>query len=184
MPYLIATVVVVVVVVGVLCVLNLLLTWGVIRRLREHTELLAQRPAEFPDIVARAGSTVGGFTATTVDGDALIADDLATGTLVGFFSPGCGACVEQLPRFVDAAAAHPGGRNRVLAVVVGAEEDVAGQVAALSPKARVVVAEHGSEIEKAFGVTGYPGYALIGAARVVMVSGGLDAVAAAVKGVA
>jgi thiol-disulfide isomerase/thioredoxin len=180
MSYLIATVVVM----GVLCVLNLLLTYGVIRRLREHTELLAQRPADLPDIVAGAGSTVGRYTATTVDGDALVADDLATGTLVGFFSPGCGACVEQLPRFVDAAAAHPGGQDRVLAVVVGGEEDVAEQVAALSPKARVVVAEHGSEIEKAFGVTGYPGYALIGAARVVMVSGGLDAVAAAAMGVA
>jgi thiol-disulfide isomerase/thioredoxin len=165
------------VVVGVLCLLNLLLTYGVIRRLREHTELLAQRPAGMPDIIAGAGSMVGAFTATTVEGDQLTADDLEPGTMVGFFSPGCGACVEQLPKFVDAAAAHPGGQDRVLAVVIGTQEDTAEQVAALSPKARVVVATGGAEIEKAFAVQGYPGFALIGDARVVTVSGGLTAVA-------
>jgi hypothetical protein len=175
MPYLIAAIVVV----AVLCVLDLLLTYGVIRRLREHTELLAQRPARMPDVIIGAGSTVGGFTATTVDGDELTADGLEPGTLVGFFSPGCRACVEQLPRFVAAAAAHPGGQDRVLAVVVGAAEDTTEQVAALTPKARVVVAEHGSEIEKAFAVSGYPGFALIGDAHVVTVSGGVEAVAAA-----
>jgi thiol-disulfide isomerase/thioredoxin len=173
MSYLIAAVVVV----GVLCLLNLVLTYGVIRRLREHTELLAQRSAGVPDAIAGAGSTVGTFTATTVDGDELAADDLEPGTLVGFFSPGCGACVEQLPKFVDAAAAHPGGQARVLAVVVGAEEDAAEQVALLSPKARVVVAPFGAEIEKAFAVKGYPGFALVGDARVVAVSGVLTEVA-------
>jgi thiol-disulfide isomerase/thioredoxin len=173
-----------VVVVGVLCALDLLLTYGVIRRLREHAELLAQRPGGFPDLIAGAGATVDGFTATTIDGDEVVAEDLEPGTLVGFFAPGCVACVEQLPRFVDAAAAHPGGQARVLAVVVGAEEDAEEQVAALSPKARVVVAEHGSQIEKAFAVQGYPAFALVGDARVVKVSGGLDAVAAATKTVA
>jgi thiol-disulfide isomerase/thioredoxin len=181
MPYLIAAVVVV----GSLCVLNLMLTYGVIRRLREHATLLAQRPAGMPDIIAGAGSVVGAFTATTVDGAELTADDLEPGTLVGFFSPSCGACVEQLPKFIDAAAAHPGGQDRVLAVVVGPAKDTAEQVAALSPKARVVVASLGSEIEKAFEVHGYPGFALVGDARVVTVSGGLTAVAdAAVKAVA
>ncbi len=175
MSYLIAAVVVV----GVLCLLNLLLMYGVIRRLREHTKLLAQRPAGMPDIIAGAGSTVGTFTASTVDGDSLNVDDLATGTMVGFFSPGCSACVEQLPRFVDAAAAHPGGQDRVLAVVIGSEDGATEYVSSLSPKARVVVEPHGSEIEKAFAVRGYPGFALVGAGGVVTVSGDLEKVAAA-----
>jgi hypothetical protein len=180
MPYLIAAVVVV----GVLCLFNLLLMYGVIRRLREHTELLAKRPAGLPDLIAAAGSVVGPFTATTVDGDALTADDLLPGTLVGFFSPGCSACVEELPKFVDAAAAHPSGQDRVLAVVVGPESEAVDQVMALSPKARVVVAPLGSEIVKAFDAQGFPGFALIGDARMVIVSGGLTAVAAAVQPIA
>jgi hypothetical protein len=180
MPYLIAAVVVV----GVLCVLDLLLTYGVIRRLREHTELLSKRPAGMPDIIIGPGSTVGWFTATTVEGDALSAEDLPADTLVGFFSPGCGACGEKLPKFVDAAAAHPGGQEHVLAVVIGSEEDSKEQVAALSPKARVVVAQHGHEIENAFEVKGYPGFVLVGDDLVVKVSGDLELVAAAAEAVA
>lgn len=175
MPYVIAAVVVV----GVLCVLDLLLTYGVIRRLREHTELLSRRPAGIPDIIIDAGSTVGSFAATTVDGDVLAEDDLAAGTIVGFFSPGCGACVEKLPTFVKVAAANPGGPDRALAVVVGGEEDTREQVAALAPAARVVVVQPGHEIETAFEVKGFPAFVLIGAGGVVTVSGGLEAVVAA-----
>lgn len=172
MPYLIAAVVVV----GVLCVLNLLLTYGVVRRLREHGELLALGPAAVPNLMVGAGSVVGAFTAITVDGDEVGADDLAPGTLLGFFSMGCSGCLRELPRFVDAAAAHPGGRDRVLAVVIAADEDTAEQVGVLSPRARVVVAPPGAEIEKAFGVTGYPAFALLGEGRVVTASGMLTAV--------
>lgn len=169
MQYLIAAVVIV----GMLCVLNLLLTYGVVRRLREHGELLAQGPAAMPAPLAGVGSVVGEFTAITVDGDELVADDLAAGTLVGFFSLGCSGCLRELPRFVDAAAAHPGGPGRVLAVVIGGDEDAAEQVAALSPTARVVVAPPGAEIEKAFGVQGYPAFALLGEGRVVTAASGM-----------
>ncbi|MFG6194312.1 hypothetical protein [Nonomuraea sp. JJY05] len=180
MPYLIAAVVLL----GVLCSLNLLLTYGVVRRLREHTELLARRRADGPEAIIGAGSAVGAFTATTVDGDELAAKDLLAGTLVGFFSPGCGACVKLLPEFIDAAAVHPGGRDRVLAVVAGPEAEATDQVTALSPMARVMVASFDAEIVKAFEVLGYPAFALVGDARVVTVSGGLTAVATAVKAMA
>ena len=180
MSYLIAAVVIV----GVLCVLNLLLVYGVIRRLREHSELLAQGPPAVPDLMARPGAVVGAFTATTVDGDEVVADDLGPGTLVGFFSPSCPACAHQLPKFLDAASAHPGGQDRVLAVVIGGREDAAEQVAALSARARVVVAPPGAEIENAFEVKGYPAFALLGEDRVVTASGMMtpvaDAAAAAV----
>jgi thiol-disulfide isomerase/thioredoxin len=175
MPYLIAAVVIV----GMLCVLNLLLTYGVVRRLREHGELLAQGPPAVPDPMIGAGSAVGAFAAITVDGDEVVADDLAPGTLVGFFSLGCSGCLRELPRFVDAAAAHPGGRDRVLAVVIAAGEDAAEQVGALSPIARVVVAPPDAEIEKAFEVKGYPAFALLGEGRVVTASGVLTAVVGA-----
>jgi hypothetical protein len=165
-----------IVLVGGLCVLNLLLTYGVVRRLREHNELLAQRPPAAPDVIAGAGSEVGAFTASTVNGDTLTSDDLATGTMVGFFSPGCSACVEQLPRFVDVAAAHPGGQDRVLAVVAGSEDGATKYVSSLSPTAQVVVGRHGAEIEKAFAIQGYPAFALV-SGGVVTVSGDLEKVA-------
>ncbi|MEV0810715.1 hypothetical protein [Micromonospora sp. NPDC050200] len=59
------------VVVAVLCLFNLLLSFGMIRRLRQHTELL-NRPRHEPaeqDLVRPVGSTVGEFVTTTVDGD-------------------------------------------------------------------------------------------------------------------
>jgi thiol-disulfide isomerase/thioredoxin len=169
-----------VVLVGVLCVLNLVLTYGVIRRLREHTELLA-RPAGVSSgmsaDIATAGSVVGPFAVSTMSGESLSEGDLAAGTVVGFYAPGCSACRALVPQFVDAAAAHPGGQDRVLAVVVsGPEEDATEYVSLLSPKATVVVAPHGADIEKAFAVSGYPNFALVGAGGVVSASGDLDTV--------
>jgi thiol-disulfide isomerase/thioredoxin len=175
----------VVAILGVLCLLNLLLTYGVIRRLREHTEVLAQQRIGSPDLLVVAGSPIGTFAATTTEGHAFAETDLEPGTLVGFFSTGCGACVETLPRFVQVAAAHPGGRDRVLAVVIGPETESADQVAALSPNARVVVARHGHAIESAFEVMAFPAFALLGADGVVTASGDLEAVTgAAVEAIA
>lgn len=173
-----------VVAVGVLCALNLVLTYGVIRRLREHTELLARRPAGMSSGmstgIATAGSVVGPFTVSTVSGDSLSEGDLAAGTVVGFYAPGCGACRALVPPFVDAAAAHPGGQDRVLAVVLAApEEDATEYISLLSPKATVVVAPHGADIETAFAVSEYPSFALVGAGGVVAASGDLDTVVAA-----
>ena len=168
-----------VVVVAVLCALNLLLIFGVVRRLRVHGELLAQRPGGAPDLIAGAGTAVGAFAASTIDGDPVGAEDLASGTLVGFFSPGCSACVTAVPRFVDAAASRGGEQHRTLAVVVGSQDGAAEYVSSLSPTARVVVEQHGAEIEKAFGVRGYPAFALVGDSGVLTVSGDLERVVAA-----
>jgi len=158
MPYLIAAVVVV----GVLCLFNLLLLYGVIRRLRTQ-------PEHHPAGIARAGSVVGAFTAATTEGTELTAEDLLPDTLVGFFSPGCSACVGELPKFVDLAAGRP--QDRVLAVVVGPETAAAEQVSQLEPKAQVVVAQLGAEIVRAFDVQGYPSFAVVGADRELTTSG-------------
>lgn len=71
--------------------LNLVLTVGVIRRLREHTEQLSRVALSSPDPILHVGDRVGDFAVTTTDGEQL-SDDRFTGrTLVGFFSPGCPA---------------------------------------------------------------------------------------------
>jgi len=75
---------------------------------------------------------------------------------VAFFSPTCQPCREKMPVFVDYARAFPGGRERVLAVVVGDTRDATSFVAALHPVARAVVENPGGTVSSAFNVQAYP----------------------------
>ncbi|MFD4948238.1 TlpA family protein disulfide reductase [Streptomyces sp. NPDC058239] len=150
MPVLIAAVVLV----GALCALDLALTLGVIKRLHEHTELLAstRRPAGGIDV----GSEISEFETSTVDGEHLLPGLLPEQTLVAFFSPGCEPCRDKLPKFVEYARHYPGGRTGVLTVVIGDPAQSAGFVSALGPVARVVVEEHDGPLSAAFKAQSYP----------------------------
>jgi thiol-disulfide isomerase/thioredoxin len=161
--------------VGLLCLLDLVLTLGVVRRLREHAEVLANLPgqggAEPP-----VGAAVGPFAARAVDGERVTQDHLVDQTLVAFFSPGCAPCEELRPAFVRFAAAHPGGRGQVLAVLTAPAELDSGEhadaVAELAPVARVVVQEQGDEVvAAAFGVRRYPTLCLVDANGRIAASG-------------
>lgn len=131
-----------VVLVGAVAVLNLLLTVGMIRRLRQHTEKLASLstmggPA--PSIMIGVGERASEFAATTTDGEPVSRDLLSGLTLVGVLSPDCGACKERLPEFVSRAETFPGGRGQVLAVLAGEPEQVEPYREQLAPVARVVI---------------------------------------------
>ncbi|GLF99550.1 thioredoxin domain-containing protein [Streptomyces yaizuensis] len=109
--------------VGALAMVNLVLVVGVVRRLREHSELLARTPGPAAGLpegmtgVAPAGTPVPAFT--TGPADSPVTDrDLADGTLVAFFSPTCGPCRDKLPGFVARYADRPEEARHVLAVVV------------------------------------------------------------------
>ncbi|MBQ1159495.1 hypothetical protein KBZ21_15485 [Streptomyces sp. A73] len=143
--------------VGALCILDLVLTLGVVKRLREHTEMLSTVEAA-PGRKASigVGEEVGDFTAATVDGEPLAREDLGDGTLVAFFSPTCQPCKEKLPKFIEFASSLPGGRDRVLAAVIGRTEEAATLNAALSPVARVVNEEYDGPLSSAFQATAYP----------------------------
>jgi hypothetical protein len=167
MPFLIALVSIV----GAACALDLVLSVGIIRRLREHSEMLSTLRLG-PAVMAPAGSPVGAFSATTTDGETVSGDTLPeTPTLVAAFAPGCPACAERMPAFVDAAKNRPGGRSTVLAVLVGDEAAVAAERAALEPVARVVIEPSGGAVTRALSVTGFPAFALIFASRVILASG-------------
>ncbi|MDQ1025263.1 thiol-disulfide isomerase/thioredoxin [Streptomyces umbrinus] len=157
MPFLIVAVVFV----GLLCALDLTLTLGVVKRLREHTELIGNLSGRASIGV---GEEVGEFTTVTVDGTPLSREGLADDTLVGFFSPGCPACKEELPKFVEYARAMPGGRERVLATVVGDVARTTDMVAQLTPVAQVVAepAQHGT-VGPAFQVAAFPSVMRVGA---------------------
>lgn len=167
-----AFLVAVVVFLGVLCVLNLVFTFGVVRRLREHTQILDRLgDGGHAKVMLASGETVGAFSASTVDGTVVSRDGLTGPLLVGFFSASCAPCKAALPRFVDNAKQHPGGREHVLAVVVTQDDEIAAPyVAELSEVAMVVREADNGPTAQAFGVVGFPAFAMVGPDGVVTVS--------------
>lgn len=152
--------VVAVLVVGALCVLDLLLTFGVIRRLREHTGQLEKLLQGVPDGTAAVGTTVGPFAATTVDGEPVSRESLTGDTLVAFFTPTCEPCREKLPGFVEYARSLAD-RDKVIAVVAGRADEAQDAVDALTPVARVLLQDDGDVVASAFGITAFPSFVLV-----------------------
>ncbi len=150
MPVLMA----VVALLGTLCTLNLVLTLGVVKRLREHTEMLGAMQ-EYP-VRLDVGEEVGEFATSTTLGEPLVRDLLSGPALFGFFSPTCEPCRDKLPRFVEYARREPGGRSSVIATVVGAADAAAEFVAELSEVAQVVVEGSGGTMATALGIRAYP----------------------------
>ncbi|MER6177459.1 TlpA disulfide reductase family protein [Streptosporangium sp. NPDC001681] len=166
MPYLTAAVVML----GVLCGLNLMLLLAVVRRLKEHARTLAGLSGAGDARLPEAGSAVGHFDALSTDGEAVSRHALEPGTLVGFFSPGCEPCTENLPKFTAYAAALPGGRCRVLAVIAGTDDSEDMQVA-LARVSRVVVEAHGGPVAAAFGVSAFPTFCVLDGESVITAAG-------------
>ena len=159
-----------VILVGALCVLDLILSLGIVRRLREQDETLARltgpRPAS--QATVPVGRRIGEFTATTFSGAVVSRDGMVGYQLVGFLSPGCRPCEQQLPRFLEYAERFPG---HVLAVVVADVADADEYTARLAPVADVVVEKDGGTVVRAFAVTGFPAFCLLGADGVVTANG-------------
>ncbi|TWD82828.1 hypothetical protein FB561_3972 [Kribbella amoyensis] len=159
-----------VIVVGIVGVLNLLLLFGVVRRLKEHDQAIANipyGPLQSPpaDSMRAPGSEVDEFTALSTDGVPVTKDSLTTETLVGFFSVSCAPCVEGAPKFAAHAAGV--GKDAVLAIVIADEgEDPAEFVRVLGDSARVVVEGYEGPVTTAFGVTAFPTYGVVAAGRI------------------
>ncbi len=154
-----------VVLLSVVTGLNLLLTFGVIRRLRLHSELIrAGRPGAVndADIMLPAGAEPAPFApATTTAGEPLTRNDLR-GVLVGFFSHDCAGCRRQLPEFVTLVRSLR--RDRVVAVVVDGDADAnRATLAALEPVARVVTEPRDGPLQRAFAVLGFPAMGVLDA---------------------
>ncbi|ANW22182.1 hypothetical protein [Streptomyces clavuligerus] len=153
MPYLIAAVVLL----GALCLLDLLLTVGVIRRLRTQQGARTLRDQAPDDGMLPPRAIVGDFAATTVDGRSLTPADLRSPAVVAFLNPGCAPCHEELPRVAAALAAAPG--NGVLAVVAGGEpgeDDTDLMLRELSPYGTVVHEGISGPLTEAFKVRAFP----------------------------
>ncbi len=160
-------------VVAVLSLVNLGLMFVVIRRVREHGERLAKLPRHRPMLERLpAGTKVPEFTAVTVTGESRSLADLAgSRSLVGFFSPGCPPCHDQLPEFTKFAKTIPGGAGQVLAVVSGAEKPATAFAAGLDEEASVVIEPLKGPVAAAFSVPGMPSFYLVGADGRIEASG-------------
>ncbi|WP_213455180.1 TlpA family protein disulfide reductase [Rhizomonospora bruguierae] len=158
-----------VVVVGLLCLLNLLLAFGIIRRLREHTKLLGNLPQQASPVNVAVGEAPKDFTATTTTGQTVSPSGFTGPVLIGFFSPGCEPCAIELPRFVEYAQALPG--VDVLAVIDGSAGEATEYVERLTPVAQVVLEGPDGAMKSAFKLAAYPTIYLLGADGTVAAGG-------------
>jgi len=145
--------------VGALCVLNLVLTLGVVRRLRQHSELLSgksQTLAAPGDGMLPVGASPSEFEATTVTGQIVSRAEISGTTLLGFFSPECSQCLKYAPEFAAYVAGLPVAERRALAVVVGPEGETQELVTSLGDALQVVVEPAGGAVSSAYQVAGFP----------------------------
>lgn len=135
---------------AMLVLLNLLLTLGVIRRLREQASEADEERPPLPEV----GTRVRDFTVTSLAGEPFTADHLTSGSrLVGFFSPLCKPC----HRLKDELLARPPS-ERMFAFVVGDRTDPQAETlaVALSAITEVAMVPIGDRIHEAFDVQGFP----------------------------
>jgi len=163
-----------VILLAALTLLNIAMLTAVVRRLREHETRIAALAegaavaAPPPEIIAPAGHRVEDFTAETVDGRQLDRTSLQSPALVGFFSPSCDSCHERIPDFRKATGDHDGS---ALAVVVRDGRDPAELVADLDGSATIVLEEPEGPLATAFGVRGFPAFALLDRDGTIRASG-------------
>ncbi len=143
--------------VALLCIIDLLLTLGVVKRLRELGERQPTPADNWTPVRGLVpGSTPAGFTAVTTEGVPVSLDSLMDGALVVFLSPHCKPCVAKVPEFIELAAALPDGKQRVLTVLTGEEPELSTLAARLEPVAHVVTEPFDGPLTKAFGVQSLP----------------------------
>lgn len=170
MPYLAAAIILI----GAICLVNLVLSLGVVRRLRSHTtlieHLLTRNTAPKP--ILSAGERIGPFSAVTTGGG-LISRESMTGSagnvLVGFFSPDCDSCRDRLPEFIRKAKES----DETLAVVVGQEAAAMDLVDSftLHDVSRVVLeAPEDGAMSHAFGVQALPAVCVVDGTGLVLSS--------------
>ncbi|WP_283138243.1 hypothetical protein [Rhizohabitans arisaemae] len=142
MPFLIAAVVFV----GALCLLNLVLALGILRRLREHTAQLGR---------------LGGAALTPYDPAALVGRAMPAGAaatdVVAFFDVECDTCHERAPRFAELAE----GRTALVAVVgdIGKAADL---IQAVDGVANVVTGDDADRVAHALGLQVFPMFLRVG----------------------
>jgi len=124
-----------------------------------------QRGRPWPD----AGTQIPPFLAETTSSEPVSLEQLlGRESVVGFFSPGCLPCRQQLPAFARLAAS--GGRQ-ALAVVVGPASKAEEYLTILDGVVPVVREDQGGPVTTAFATRAFPGVFLLDPDGKVVASG-------------
>lgn len=142
-----------VVLIGVLCCLNLAVTFAVVRRLHLQADRRSDEVVRLPP-----GTQAPEFSVTTTSGAVRsLADLTGARSVVAFLAAQCPPCHEQVPGFMAYARSVPGGDAQVLAVVVGGDDAETAKLAGdLEGTAAVVVERVQGPLQKTFAVSGFP----------------------------
>lgn len=166
----------IVVLLALLVVANMLLTWGVLRRLRT---LQAQVDAGVGGPVENGlhpGDEAPDFSALTPAGDAVTRDEVVRGeTVLIFLSPHCEACETHLPAVRELGRAGSGS-PAALAVVDGTREESGHLMEGLRGDVPVLFAPREStDMLERYQVNAYPSSYVVGAdGRITASRLGLD----------
>ncbi|MFI7705558.1 hypothetical protein [Nonomuraea sp. NPDC049480] len=152
MPFLVAAVVLV----GVLCALDLVLTLAVIRRLRQHTAKLAHLSAAGGGGLLPDGASLPVFEARSIDGEEVSERGWR---LVAMLATTCQACAGQLPDLESLVKESGYAPDQVLAVVVGPDTPEGGElVDTVRPVATVVREVRNGALSRAFRAEIFPAF--------------------------
>jgi len=138
-----------VVVVGALCLADVLLTVTVLRRVRAQSAEIAALQASLKryDTEVLVGREVFGV--------------VAAHDLVGFLDASSPVSVAEVPRFTDKATGAS-----ALAVIEGDPPDIKALIALLSPVAKIVVGNQAPALAKIVGIPGFPTFLRIDDGRI------------------
>jgi hypothetical protein len=152
--------------VGCLCLLDLLLTFGVLRRLREHAALLAAGPADQAPGLA-PGERPAPFVAVSATGQAISGPSGLR--MAAFFSTSCSVCpaaVAPFLRYLRSAGLSP---DQVLAVIAS-ETEATDYLADLAGAACACVEPQGGSLGNAFQINAFPSFFLLDDHGVIVAS--------------
>jgi hypothetical protein len=162
-----------VILVGLICLADLLLTFGVVRRLREHAEQISSfgqaGRAPVPVVGLAQGESPTAFASATMEG--LPITGPAQMRLAAFFSTSCSACPGQVAPFLEYVATHQLARDSVLAVVLGSPDALPAYLDDLASAGQIVFEEMNGPISEAFKVSGFPAFCLLDADGALLASG-------------
>jgi len=143
-------------------ILNLILTTGLVRRLRDFSARGEPEPQLRLPVAPglSPGDAVPEFSTTSVAGHSVSTADLnGVPWVVGFFSSGCRACREHIVDYGDYVASLRSGSTAAIAVVVGTDPGGRDLVETAQHITELLVVEDlGGAVSRSFAVEAFPSF--------------------------
>ncbi|QIS15136.1 redoxin domain-containing protein [Nocardia arthritidis] len=149
-----------VVVLSIITALNLLVTYGLVRRIRVHSDLLEELVGATTARALPVGTPIPAFTTHAIDGSRLADTDLRHPAAIALFAVDCPHCRTNLPDFIAYIQGAGYARDHVLAMVT--TRDATDPMVEMLTPTTTLVCEPNSEgaVATAFGIQAYPTFYL------------------------